>query len=833
MLPIAAVQQLANQYPPHVVTAWLLIGASLVTLAIGFVRRGRAFARYAPGVAYVGVAATLFLPPSVLGLLVVPETAIFAVAGLLLVAQVFFLRDAAGDDEPAVSGRVVQVYFGATLLIAVILLFDRLGTLFPILVAWEATVLDGFADGLALGQSALTYALRRFYWDDGILSGGHTSLFYGAPTYALLTQVGFTPLMLRISAALATVGSVVTMYVIGSRFFGRIAGVAMALLLALSPSVLFYGRYGSSPAGTLLATLLALLCAWVFLDRDRSAWWMGPVTGAVFFLATLQYAPARIVTIALLGVTILVALVRWRRLWWQRAVGLVLLGLVVNGAWYFEDVNRRTAMFVNARGETFLHFLSSPGTVKGLVGRDVTVREMQAGRLTLADKTALLVGVLETTVPQYWAEIEPSTIRPARGLAMTFDPPPVSIYYAPLVIFVLWGIAYSLLRLLDFRHFTLFAWVLLPAGPLLLTNRVDSHRIMLIVVPITMWAALGIREAIRALRSASIPVVVQHVLAATLIASTIYSAMYVLYTEPMQNLPPPIGTALAAEIGAIKGPVVLGMEWDHREVAWIYMHMLERTRKDPKWQGTMMPEATLHGVSKERGGEPIEIELRNLRRMVDGATVILAPADHYRAAVSAMQRRGVRASERQAASLRYFRLDSGAEATGVPDTELSPLPTIVIPPTPTPIPLGTGPQISLSQLTATKIEFGFAAPQIDREWDNPPITLGGVQYERGIGMHAWAKMTFNVPAKAVALQAIIGIADKVRENPRAAVTFEVRDQDNTVLFDSGVVDGTTPPTPIHVDVRGKTAVTLSVTDAGNGIDCDHADWAVPSFLLSP
>jgi hypothetical protein len=98
-------------------------------------------------------------------------------------------------------------------------------------------------------------------------------------------------------------------------------------------------------------------------------------------------------------------------------------------------------------------------------------------------------------------------------------------------------------------------------------------------------------------------------------------------------------------------------------------------------------------------------------------------------------------------------------------------------------------------------------------------------------MHAWTKMTFPVPPKAVELQAIIGIADKVRENPRAAVVFEVLDHTNTVLFNSGLVDGTTAPIPIHVDVRGKPAVTLSVTDGDNGIDCDHANWAVASFVL--
>jgi hypothetical protein len=832
MLPIADVHRLAAAYPPHGVTAALLIAASVGTLVVGFIRNGRAFVPTAIAVAYVGIAATMFLSAATWRLVAIPENVVLAAAALLLIVHVIACRTSV-DDDPVQPQGGHRIYFGVALFIAALLLFERLGTYFHILVAWEATVLDGFADAWARGQSVWAYLLQRFYWDDGILSAGHTSLFYGAPTYALFKSIGVSPLMLRLPAALATLTSVAVIYLIGARFFGRTAGAALAVLLALSPSVLFYGRYGSSPAGTMLAVLLAMLCAWVFLDRDRSAWWMGAVTGAALFAATLQYAPARIVVLALLGVIAVVALARWRRLWWRRLVGLVLLALAVGGAWHFERVNMRTAAFVNARGETFLHFLDQPGTVKGLIGKDVTVRDLQPGRLGLADKTALLVGVLETTVPQYWREIAPDTTRAAQGAALTLDPPPLSMYYPPLVIFVLWGLGYSLLRVLDFRHFTLLACFILPSGPLLLTNRVDAHRLMLLVVPITFWAGLGVREAIRALRVARMPALAQHVLAAALIASVVYAAIYVLYMDPRRTEAPPIGTALAAEIAGIKGPVILGMEWDHREVAWIHMHMLERARREPNWIGTMMPEATLHGVSRERGGEPLEIELRNLRRMTEGATVIVGPADHYRVAVAALQRRGVRAAERAAGPFRFFRLDAGEAATGVSDAELSPLPTIVIPPTPTPIPLRTGPQVSLSDLKPTNVEFGFAAPQIDREWDNPPLLLGGVRYERGIGMHAWARMTYPVPPNAVELQAIIGVADKMRDNPRAAVTFEVRDQANTLLFDSGLVDGTTPPMPIHVDVRGKTAVILAVTDGGNGIDCDHANWVVPSFLLGP
>ena len=836
MLPITRVQLLVAKLPPHVATAWLLIAAALITLIFGLASGRRAFPPLLPGVIYVIAAAILFVPDLMPSSMPRAPLVVLAVAGISLALQVLIGRRQPEGPQLESDGndvRRARLYFVMALVTGALLLFERLGSYYTILVAWEATVADGFGDALVAGQSAWVFAKDRILWDDGILSAGHTSLFYGAPTYALMRVAGFSPLLLRVCAALAALLSIGVIYSIGCRFFGRVAGAAMAMLFALSPAVLFYGRYGSSPAGTLLAVLLALSCVWVFLDNDRSAWWMSVVTAAALFAATLQYAPARLVVVVLIGVTALVSLARWRRLWWQRALGLVVLAIALAGAWRMEEHFQRAHLFVNARGETFLHFLQSPGVVKGLMGHDVSSRELRPGQMSLADEAALLVGVLEVTVPQYIDTLWPKVDRPAQGLALGLDPPPLSFYYAPAVIFILWGFAYSLVRITDFRHLTLLAWVGGTTVPLLLTNRVDSHRMVMFVIPLTIWGGIGVREAVRTLRAARLPAAAGHLFAIAGIVTAVYSAINVIYVDPRQVETPKVGSAIVKEINSIKGPVILAMDWDHREVGWIRLGMLERARHEPGWSGTMLPEGILHGVVND-GLEPIEIELRNLRRLIDTATVVAAPAERFKKAVAALQRRGVRVSEREVQGLpgfKFYRLDSGATATGVPDSELKPLPTIFIPPTPTPIPLRSGPQISLSILKPTDIQYGFAPPQIDREFDNPPIVLGGVRYERGIGMHAWCKMTFAVPPRAIELQAIVGIADSMRPCPRAAVTFEVRDTKGALLFDSGLVDGNTPPLPIHVDVRGQKSVTLAVTDGGNGIDCDHADWALTSFVL--
>lgn len=159
------------------------------------------------------------------------------------------------------------------------------------------------------------------------------------------------------------------------------------------------------------------------------------------------------------------------------------------------------------------------------------------------------------------------------------------------------------------------------------------------------------------------------------------------------------------------------------------------------------------------------------------------------------------------------------------------LPTISIPPTPTPIALSSGPRQVLTELTAQDVQFGFVAPRINKSWSGAPISMRGIEYERGIGVHAWTRMTYAVPAAAVELQAIIGLADDAKDCPRASVRFEVHDERDAVLYDSGIIDGFAPPKLAKAPLAGVTAVTLVVTDGGDGIDCDHANWAEPSFLL--
>jgi hypothetical protein len=142
-----------------------------------------------------------------------------------------------------------------------------------------------------------------------------------------------------------------------------------------------------------------------------------------------------------------------------------------------------------------------------------------------------------------------------------------------------------------------------------------------------------------------------------------------------------------------------------------------------------------------------------------------------------------------------------------------------------------GNQVLVPYLHPAVVEYGFMRPRIDADADDLPLRLGGVEYETGIGMHAWCRMTYRVPARAVAFESVVGLADAVQSCSVADIVFQVLDQNGRVLYDSGVVSPGTPAQHVHIDLAGVTRLTLAVGEGKNGRDCDHAIWGDPVFIL--
>lgn len=118
--------------------------------------------------------------------------------------------------------------------------------------------------------------------------------------------------------------------------------------------------------------------------------------------------------------------------------------------------------------------------------------------------------------------------------------------------------------------------------------------------------------------------------------------------------------------------------------------------------------------------------------------------------------------------------------------------------------------------------FPSLPTQKDKSVYSSPITLNGKTYAKGIGTHATSETVYNLGKQFSIFRSDIGVDSEVGNN--GSVIFQVFG-DGLKIYDSGVMTGSTTAKPISVDVTGVDKLKLVVTDAGDGLNNDHADWA--------
>ncbi|MCN9240342.1 NPCBM/NEW2 domain-containing protein [Streptomyces sp. RY43-2] len=106
--------------------------------------------------------------------------------------------------------------------------------------------------------------------------------------------------------------------------------------------------------------------------------------------------------------------------------------------------------------------------------------------------------------------------------------------------------------------------------------------------------------------------------------------------------------------------------------------------------------------------------------------------------------------------------------------------------------------------------------------DGHPITIGGTVYAKGLGVHAESDVAFYTGGLCSTVSARVGVDDE--KGGAGTVAFEIR-ADDTKAAATGVLTNAMPAQQLTADVTGAQVVHLVVTDGGDGIDSDHADWA--------
>ena len=140
------------------------------------------------------------------------------------------------------------------------------------------------------------------------------------------------------------------------------------------------------------------------------------------------------------------------------------------------------------------------------------------------------------------------------------------------------------------------------------------------------------------------------------------------------------------------------------------------------------------------------------------------------------------------------------------------------------------PDVPLGTLTPVRSSLGWGGQiRTDRSIQGNPLSIAGRAFGHGIGTHAPSEVVYDLPAGARAFVATVGVDDEMRAYTTASVVFQV--------FADGDLLAATPVLRLgdlwhlNVDIPpGRKQLRLVVTDAGDGMNCDHGDWANAGFM---
>lgn len=106
--------------------------------------------------------------------------------------------------------------------------------------------------------------------------------------------------------------------------------------------------------------------------------------------------------------------------------------------------------------------------------------------------------------------------------------------------------------------------------------------------------------------------------------------------------------------------------------------------------------------------------------------------------------------------------------------------------------------------------------------DGRPLTIAGVVYEKGLGVHAVSRIREPLGGDCTVVRSDVGVDDKTGAN--GSVSFEVW-VDGALRARTGVLTGGAGAERMSVDVTGGEELELRVTDGGDNLGPDHGDWA--------
>jgi alpha-galactosidase len=113
-----------------------------------------------------------------------------------------------------------------------------------------------------------------------------------------------------------------------------------------------------------------------------------------------------------------------------------------------------------------------------------------------------------------------------------------------------------------------------------------------------------------------------------------------------------------------------------------------------------------------------------------------------------------------------------------------------------------------------------------------PLRIGDKEYTRGLYCHAVSKVVVRLPGPGQTFTAIVGVDSNDQTRPgRGSIIFSAS-VGAKGAYKSELMRESMPGVPVKVELGGAEEFLLEVSEGGDGIACDQADWADAKVTLT-
>ena len=133
----------------------------------------------------------------------------------------------------------------------------------------------------------------------------------------------------------------------------------------------------------------------------------------------------------------------------------------------------------------------------------------------------------------------------------------------------------------------------------------------------------------------------------------------------------------------------------------------------------------------------------------------------------------------------------------------------------------------LSDLDGANVTAGYGEPRKNK--DLKLFVNGEVKsFNKGFGTHANGEVVYNIPEDKNydKFEAYLGVSRSIEDQNKSSIIFKVL-ADGKEIYNSGVMNYSTPAKKISLDIKGVKELKIIVNDANNGNSFDHAVIADP------